>query len=134
MNEKFYDLLNQVQKTAVQVGGVASDAAYGAGKKAEELASCAKAKLKEMDTRAEVNLKLRELGELVYATHTGNPTDSEVLLAKLKEIDELKAQLPAEPEKPAEEPEKTCSTCGAEVPEDSAFCGECGSPCGGEEE
>ena len=41
MNEKLYELLNAVQRTAVQAGNVASDAAYGVSKKAGELLAVA---------------------------------------------------------------------------------------------
>lgn len=127
MNEKLAALLESVQRTAVQASDVAADAAYGMGKKANELLSVAKLNIRIMDRKAEVNTTLREVGELLYATHTGAPTDSEVLLAKLQEIDALKeeiARLQAEIRK--EEETHTCPTCGAFVREDDAFCGACG--------
>ena len=67
--------------------------------------------------------------DMIYATHTGNPTDSEVLLAKLQEIDALKAQIAALEETLGREaaPE-VCPTCGAEKKDDAPFCGECGGP------
>ena len=37
--------------------------------------------------------KLMEAGEIVYGTHAGNLTESEELLEKLREIDDLKARL-----------------------------------------
>ena len=87
MNEKEQDLLDSVQRTAVQVSDAAVDAAYGVGKKAGELLSVAKLNIRLVDLRAEVNLQLLEVGEMIYATHTGSPTESEALLAKLQEID-----------------------------------------------
>ena len=93
MNEKLAALLESVQRTAVQASDVAADAAYGMGKKANELLSVAKLNIRIMDRKAEVNTTLREVGELLYATHTGAPTDSEVLLAKLQEIDALKEEI-----------------------------------------
>ena len=95
MNEKVQDLLDSVQRTAVQVSDAAVDAAYGVGKKAGELLSVAKLNIRLVDLRAEVNLQLREVGEMIYATHTGSPTESEALLAKLQEIDGLKEQIAA---------------------------------------
>ena len=76
------------------------------------------------DLRAEVNTCLRELGELLYATHTGTPTDSDVLLAKMQEIDGLKARL--------RELEGDlvihllCPRCGREVCPDDVYCRDCG--------
>ena len=42
MNEKVYELLDTLQKTAVQAGAIAADAAYGVSRKTEELLSTAK--------------------------------------------------------------------------------------------
>lgn len=127
MNEKLYELLNAVQRTAVQAGNVASDAAYGVSKKAGELLAVAKLNIKIMELKGNVKTQMQELGELLYATHTGNPTDSDVLLEKLQGIDALYAKIAEYEEQIGKEaPASTCSTCGAVTPEDAAFCGECG--------
>lgn len=127
MNEKLYELLETVQRTAVQVSGTAADAAYSVGKKAGELLSVAKLNIKVADLKAEVNTQLRELGEMLYATHTGDPTDSEMLLAKLQEIDALKAQISElNIEIGREQAAHTCATCGAVIRDGDLFCRECG--------
>ena len=127
MNEKLYELLNAVQRTAVQAGNVASDAAYGVSKKAGELLAVAKLNIKIMELKGNVKTQMQELGELLYATHTGNPTDSEVLLAKLEEVDGLYAQIAELEEQIGKEASApACGTCGAAVQEDALFCGECG--------
>ena len=41
MNERLYEILDTVQRTAVQVGDTAADVAYGVSKKAGELLSVA---------------------------------------------------------------------------------------------
>lgn len=46
-----------------------------------------------MDLKGAVSTALREVGEMIYATHTGTLTESEVLLAKLQEIDGLRQQI-----------------------------------------
>ena len=50
---------------------------------AKKLTDAAKRQLEIADLHAEVNTCLRELGELLYATHTGTPTDSDLLLGAL---------------------------------------------------
>ena len=127
MNEKLQELIGKVRETAIQVGETAADAAYGVGQKTVELLGAAKINVKIAALKGDVNTALRETGELIYATHTGNPTDSEILLAKLEEVDalyakiaEYEAQLGKEPAAP------TCGTCGAALQEGAAFCGECG--------
>ena len=127
MNEKLYELLDTIQRTAVQASDVAADAAYGVSKKAGELLSVAKLRVRIVSLEADVKDRLSQIGELLYATHTGAPTESEVLLEKLQEIDGLKAeiaQLQSEIRK--EESAHTCPTCGAFVKEGDAFCGACG--------
>ena len=127
MNEKLYELLDTIQRTAVQASDVAADAAYGVSKKAGELLSVAKLRVRIVSLEADVKDRLSQVGELLYATHTGAPTESEVLLEKLQEIDGLKAeiaQLQSEIRK--EESAHTCPTCGAFVKEGDAFCGACG--------
>ena len=127
MNEKLYELLEKVQETAVQVGDTAADAAYGMGKKAEELLSVAKLNIRVASLRADVNVALREVGEMLYATHTGTPTDSEILLAKLEEIDGLNTQISGlEAPIGKERAAHTCSTCGATAQDGDQFCRECG--------
>ena len=127
MNEKLASLLEAVQRTAIQAGDVAADAAYSVGKAAGELLSVAKLNIRIMDRKAAVNAALKEVGEILYATHTGNPSDSEVLLAKLQEIDALKAEIAEMQAQIKQEEEKhTCRTCGSAVRDGAVFCGECG--------
>ena len=84
MDEKMQDILNQVQKTAAVIGDTAADAAYGVSIKAKELLSVGKMNIRLAELKASVQTELRRVGEMIYATHTGNPTESEELLAKLQ--------------------------------------------------
>lgn len=127
MNEKLHDILDMVQRTAVQVGDTAADVAYGVGKKTEELLSVAKLNIRIVDLKAEVNTSMREVGEMLYATHTGTPTDSDILQAKLEEIDGLKTQITElEAQIGKEREAHTCATCGAATRDGDDFCRECG--------
>ena len=127
MNEKLYELLEAVQRTAIQAGETAADAAYGAGKKATELLSVAKLNIRVIERKRDVNTAMRELGEMLYATHTGMPTDSDTLLAKMQEIDAMKAEIAEMEAQIGKEAEPAvCETCGAVVQEEDAFCRECG--------
>ena len=127
MNEKLHDILDMVQRTAVQVGDTAADVAYGVGNKTEELLSVAKLNIRIVDLKAEVNTSMREVGEMLYATHTGTPTDSEILQAKLEEIDGLETQIvELEAQIGKEREAHTCATCGAATRDGDDFCRECG--------
>ena len=130
MNEKLQELLSSIQYAAGQVSDTAADAAYGVTRQAEVLLSTAKLNILAADVKAQIQSQLRTVGEIIYATHTGTPTDSDVLLAKLQEIDELNARLAElnallgrRPE--AEAPR--CAGCGAPVREGDQFCRECGA-------
>ena len=128
MNEKLASLLESVQRTAIQASDVAADAAYGVGKRAEALLSTAKLNIRAAELKAQVNEQLKSVGEMIYATHTGTPTDSDVLLAKLQEIDELNARLAELNEllgRQTEPAAPRCGSCGAPVREGDLFCREC---------
>ena len=105
MNEKLRALLDQIQATA------------------------AKLNIKIAELKQAANREKQEVGEMIYATHTGSPTDSDVLLEKLQDIDKLYAQI-AELETQLGKTERVpaCADCGAPLREGDLFCRECGSP------
>ena len=129
MNETLQELLYTIQRTAGQVSDTAAAAAYGMGKKAEAPLSTAKLNIRAAELKAQVNEQLKSVGEMIYATHTGTPTDSDVLLGKLQEIDELNARLAELNEllgRQTEPAAPRCGSCGAPVREGDLFCRECG--------
>ena len=127
MNEKLAALLESVQRTAVQAGDVAADVAFGMGKKAGELLSVAKLRVRIVSLEADVKDRLSQVGELLYATHTGAPTESEVLLEKLQEIDGLHARITELSAKAAKASAgAACPFCGAPSRPGDVFCRECG--------
>ena len=141
MDEKLQELLYAVQRAASDF----SDAACAAGRRANEWVQNGRAKVQILDLRTEINVHLKEIGQIVYNTHTGTPTESEVLFAKLAEIDQLNARI-AELESQCaggqtacgeeadfvvedyQEPSETvaCPACGAAVRKGDRFCRECG--------
>ena len=130
MNEELRQLLRCVRSTAGEVADTASDAAYGVRGKAWELASVAKLNIRAAENKADIGRALREAGEMLYATHTGTPTDSDVLLEKLQEIDRLREEaeaIQAEIRRlKGQEAKDRCPTCGARTQAGDAFCRECG--------
>ena len=127
MNEKLQNLLELVRRTAWQAGDLAADAVYGAGQMADDLLSSAKLRVRAATVEGNINAKLMAVGELVYATHTGNPTESEELVQKLREIDGLKTRLAELNETLGRTPEgPVCPDCGKAVGAGDHFCRFCG--------
>ena len=127
MNEKVYELLDTVQKTAAQAGAVAADAAYGVSKKAEELLSTAKQRSRLAGLEGDRDAALAHVGRMVYATHTGTLTDTDALLEKLREIDGLLEEITALREELGYSPEApVCPVCGSEGENGDQFCRDCG--------
>ena len=91
--EKFYDLLDTLRAGVEAAGTLALGTLGLACEGAEKIAEAVKLRYEAARVEGEMDEKLMEAGEMVYATHTGNPTESEELLEKLREIDGLKAQL-----------------------------------------
>lgn len=128
MDEKLQGLLLAAQRAATEVGAAACSLADSAGEKADAMVTAGKLKVRLADLKAQDAVLLQEVGAMVYATHTGDPTDSSTLLAKLQEIDEVRsrterisAQL-----RQVRGVEGACPFCGATVKKGDCFCRECG--------
>ena len=138
MNDKIYELMDIIGKNAANAKEVpaeaaqtvkanAANAAYAAGQVSTELLANAKVRMRIVELESQVNAGLKDLGKMLYATHTGTPTESEVMIAKLEEIDQLNEELNVLKGGIAKEPPApTCPTCCAQIQEGDEFCRECG--------
>ena len=127
MDEKLQSILDSVRITAAVVGDAVTDAAYDIGAGTAGLLSAGKMSVRLAGVEASVLTELRRVGEMVYATHTGTPTDTRTLLAKLREIDELKAEaslLRQEIARARGVP--VCSSCGRIGEKGDRWCRDCG--------
>ena len=126
MNESIGKALAAVRRAAVCAGGLAAGAASDVSRKTGELAASAKLRFRAASLEGQVEGTLAEVGELLYATHTGSPTDSEVLQRKLEKIDALKAELAEVNGKLGRETARVCPACGEKSHPGDVFCRFCG--------
>ncbi len=127
MDERSQDLLDRVQKAARQMGGAAAGAAQLAGKKTAALLSAGKLGLQARDLEAQTAARLQEVGEMLYATHCGDPAPAGALLEKLEEIDALRARSARIAAQIAQlQGGRACPHCGAPARADDQFCRGCG--------
>ena len=80
----------------------------------------------------EIDLQMQAVGEMVYATHRGTPSDSTVMAQILEYVDSLyEDQQTYRRQLRALQGARFCPECGAENEKGSAFCAQCGHPLSG---
>ena len=127
MEERVKELLEKAKLTAGMAADGAVKAAGVVSQKGTQLVEKTKRSFQVFDLNNEVELLMREIGRMVYLTHTGAETDEAALEAKLAEIDEKYAQI-AEI-KAVQEVEKTttvCPVCGKACDKNDLYCRVCG--------
>lgn len=98
------------------------------GKAADALAY-AKLRRTVDDLEDEIMLQMCAIGELVYATHCGDPSDSDELQKILEYVDDLHDEIEGhEQQMMLLRGLRICPICGSEVSEGDVFCQECGQP------
>ena len=81
------------------------------------------------DLEDEIMLQMCTIGELIYATHRGTPSDSEHLQKILEYVDDLEDEIEGH-----EQQIKLllgivpCPVCGEDVTEGDVYCQKCGQP------
>lgn len=127
--KKIKHLLNRAAQAAETARDAASEAAEMAGLRAEAAASRLRLERAAADVEEEIRLQMGEIGRLIYATHTGTPSDSDDVQALLEYVDSLYEQLEGHRrELRLLRGVPFCEHCGAESSAGSVYCHNCGQP------
>lgn len=128
MNDKVKELL---EKAKASVGAVASETgrvAQNAVKKAGELVENTKLSIKVSEANSEIEDAYKEIGRLVYLTHSGEDVSSAAIEQLLEKIDRKNEEIKAYKDKiMATRSTVQCPNCGNECSRQSAFCSFCGN-------
>ena len=130
INSEF--LNNLFTRTRGSASGVADAARSGMAAmsvKAGDAIACAKLHRAINDLEDEIDLQLCDIGRLVYATHIGNPSDSDEIQQILTYVDGLYEEIAAhEEELERLQGSRICGVCGAVNAPENVYCQDCGSP------
>jgi len=122
-------LLAKTKLSAADVTDAARTGMAAVNGKAADTIACAKLHRAINDLEDEIDLQLCDIGRLVYATHIGNPSDSEEIQKILTYVDGLYEEIAAhEEELDRLQGSRICSVCGAENAPDNVYCQDCGNP------
>ena len=128
MEQNMKDLLERVKAGAVTAAVAVSRAADVATQKAGELADSTKLNLQIFDLNTEIEVLFKELGKIVYLTHTGVEVEEAEVESKIARIDDKYAALAEVRARLAARKNCVkCPICGSDCEKDDAFCRHCGS-------
>lgn len=104
----------------------------GAGRmeeKADTLRSKVRLEREVRDLQEEIALQMQAIGEVMYASHKGRPSDSSCIQQILEYVDGLYEQLEAhQRELGSAQGMVLCPSCGAANHPEYIYCGNCGRP------
>ena len=127
MDEKVRELLEKAKLTAGLAADTAVKAAGAVSQKSSQLVEKTKRGFQVFDLNNEVELLMREIGRMVYLTHTGVETDEAALEEKLAQIDEKYAAIAAlKEEQEAQKSTVICPVCGKSCDKNDLYCRICG--------
>ena len=116
-------------EAALDATSALREGASAVGRRGEELLSRLRLEREIRDLREEINLQMRAVGEMMYASHRGNPAGSGEIQTILEYVDGLHEELEAH----RRELETLrgfliCSECGEGNSPGSVYCQSCGKP------
>lgn len=114
---------------ALDAASVLREGSSAVGRRAGEILSQIRLDREIRDLREEINLQMRAMGEIIYASHRGRPSDSGRVQAILEYVDGLHEELDAHRrEQETLRGLLLCSACGEANRSDCLYCRNCGKP------
>lgn len=124
------DIIFTKSKLEILLGKTKAKAKQGAAavsQKTGDAVLAAKLQKRVKDLEEEIDLQLAEVGALVYATHTGNPSNTGEMQEILEYIDGLYEEIAGhERQLLLMQGFQACPACEAVNAPENAFCQECG--------
>ncbi len=128
MDDKVKELLSKIKETATIAADAAESAARQVSQKTGDTLEMAKLNMKIFDLNTEIGVSMREIGKIVYDTHTGKVTDENALSEIIKSVDEKNAEIESYKAKLAEfKKSVVCAVCGETCSKGDTFCKKCGA-------
>ena len=128
MDQNMKEILQRVKVGAATAAEAVSRAADAATQKAGELADTTKLNLQLFDRNTELEALFKDLGKIVYLTHTGVEVEEQELESKVTRIDEIYGEMARIRGKlAAKKGSVECPVCGSDCQQEDAFCRHCGS-------
>ena len=123
------NLLSRTKEGAVNVTEAARTGVAAMSVKAGDTIAAAKLHRVINDLEEEIDLQLCDIGRLIYATHIGNPSDSDEIQKILTYVDGLYEEIAAhEEELDLLQGIRICPVCGGENSAANVYCQDCGQP------
>ncbi len=122
-------LAQSAADTALDTASLMQESASAVARRAGGLVSRIRLDRKIRDLREEIGLQMRAVGEIIYASHRGNPSDSGKIQEILEYVDGLQRELDAHRrEQETLRGLLICPACGEANRSDCLYCQNCGKP------
>lgn len=119
------EIIERMRAAAINAADAAGRAAGSMSNAAQNVYENAKLRMLMFDINTDVELLYRDIGKIVYLTHTGQEIDSSEIEKKIKTIDEKMASIEAIKLNLSADSHH-CPFCSEEILPDSVFCQKCG--------
>ncbi|MCI8680473.1 MAG: zinc ribbon domain-containing protein [Oscillospiraceae bacterium] len=131
--KKWKKLVRRSRDAALDVSELARAGAEAVGRRAEDAVSRTRLERAVRDLREEIDTQMQAVGELIYATHRGSPSNSDDVQEILEFVDSLYEEMEGhQQELKRLRGELLCAGCGAENESANLYCHNCGQPLGRE--